>query len=171
MDALIAPLRRVELFQGLTPLQITEIARSAERIVFKAGARIAEAGAEADAALLIVSGEADVIGDAEAACLPQPVEVASLIGEMAMLVDYTFGVTVVARTNVRCLKINRDAMHAQIVDDPEVGEKLTANLAERLHRVAGELREIDDRLAGFEPGAAAIPLSDLSAALTDGAVH
>lgn len=147
MDALIAPLRRVELFRGLSPLQITEIARTAERIVFKAGTRIAEAGREAEAALLIVSGEADIVGDMNSACLPQPVEEASLIGEMAMLVDYTYGVTVVARTNVRCLKINRDTLQAQILDDPGVGERLTANLAERLKRVAEELQDIDSRLA------------------------
>lgn len=143
IDALIAPLRRIELFQGLSPLQITEIARRAERIVFKAGSRITEAGAEADAAYLIVAGDADVIGDPTTNFTPEPVEEASLVGEMAMLVEYTYGVTVVARSHVRCLKILRTDMHEQMLEDPEVAEKLTANVTLRLRRVAEELRAVD----------------------------
>lgn len=167
MDALIAPLRRVELFQGLSPLQITEIARTAERIVFKAGSRIAEAGRDADAALLIVAGDADVVADTVSACLPQPIEEASLIGEMAMLVEHTFGVTVVARTSVRCLKINRDVLRDIILDDPEVGEKLSANLAGRLNRVADELRDIDGVLADVLPGDGGAAMAGQG----EGAVH
>ena len=86
IDQLVAPLLRVELFMGLKPLQITEIARLSERIVFRPGDTITTAGQEADAAFLIVSGAAEWLPCAAATNQsPEPIEIGSLIGEMAML--------------------------------------------------------------------------------------
>ena len=58
IDALVRPLLNVPLFQGLKPLQLTEIARRADRIVYKPGDVIVTAHGEPDAAVLVVSGEA-----------------------------------------------------------------------------------------------------------------
>ena len=149
IDALIAPLRRVEIFQGLTPLQITEIARRAERIVFRPGSKITEAGQPADAAYLIVGGSAECL-DVDDDGLPMQVEEASLVGEMAMLIEHTFGATVIARSNVKCLKIHRDDMHAQMLDDPDMAERLSANITARLTRVAVELRSIQQDVSASE---------------------
>ena len=150
IDALVAPLLRVELFQGLKPLQITEIARQAERIVFKPGDRITTAGQEAGAAYLIVSGEAEWF-DPHDPSTPEPVEPGSLIGEMAMLIEHVYGVTVVAAGPVRCLKLNRETMHAQMLDDPAMAEHLSAKITARLSRVAEELRAIDAEFEDASP--------------------
>jgi CRP-like cAMP-binding protein len=146
IDALIAPLLRVEIFQGLTPLQITEIARRAERIVFRPGSKITEAGKDAEAAFLIVGGAAECLSVDDDG-LPEAVEEASLIGEMAMLIEHSYGATVLARGNVRCLKISRSEMHEQMLDDPALAEALSANITARLTRVAQELRAIDRDVA------------------------
>ncbi|MEQ1649216.1 MAG: cyclic nucleotide-binding domain-containing protein [Hyphomicrobiaceae bacterium] len=146
IDALLAPLLRVEIFQGLSPLQITEIARRAERIVFKPGSKITVAGKDADAAYLIVGGVADCLSMDDDG-LPEAVEEASLIGEMAMLIEHSYGATVLARGNVRCLKILRSEMHEQMLDDPVLADKLSANITARLTRVAQELRAIDRDVA------------------------
>ncbi len=151
IDALIAPLLRVEIFQGLSPLQITEIARRAERMVFRPGTKITEAGRDADAAYLIVGGAAESLSFDDDG-MPEEVEEASLIGEMAMLIEHTFGATVVARSNVKCLKILRSEMHAQMLDDPTLAETLGANITARLTRVADELRSIDNDVAATEFG-------------------
>src|SRR5688572_28626134 len=58
IDALVLPLLNVPLFQGLKPLQLTEIARRADRIVYKPGDVIVTAHGEPDGAVLVVSGEA-----------------------------------------------------------------------------------------------------------------
>ena len=142
IDTLVAPLLRVELFQGLKPLQITEIARQAERIVFKTGDRITAAGQQASAAFLVVSGEANWLDPGNSGA-PEPVEAGSLIGEMAMLIEHEYGATVIAAGPVRCLKLNRTAMHAQMLDDPALAEHLTAKITARLTRVARELQAID----------------------------
>ena len=59
IDRLVAPLLRVPLLAGLKPLQITELARQAERAVFRRGDTITRAGEPADGAYLIVSGMAE----------------------------------------------------------------------------------------------------------------
>jgi CRP-like cAMP-binding protein len=146
VDALVAPLLRVDLFQGLKPLQLTEIARHAERIMFRPGDKITEAGTAADAAFLIVGGAAEVIGTTG-----EDVEIGSLIGEMAMLIEHIYGSTVVATSAVRCLKINRDAMHTLMIEDRTLAQHLTARISDRLQRVASELRAIDDDCAVDAP--------------------
>jgi CRP-like cAMP-binding protein len=50
IDRLVAPLLRVPLLAGLKPLQITELARQAERVVFRRGDTITRAGEPADGA-------------------------------------------------------------------------------------------------------------------------
>ena len=62
IDALVAPLLRVRLFQGLEPIQIAAIARSAERVLYRDGTVIVEAGQSGDAAIILVAGPAESFG-------------------------------------------------------------------------------------------------------------
>lgn len=148
MDAVSAHLVRLEIFQGLKPLQITEIARHAERVVYKPGQLLIEDGRMGDASIIVVGGEAVRI---KAPMAPpeheEPIEPGSLLGEMAMLIETDYSSTVVARTNVRALRITRDAMLAIMLDDPSLAEHLVAKVARRLHDIAAELRKIDVVLA------------------------
>jgi len=154
IDALVAPLLRIALFQGLRPLQITEIARRAERIVFRPGQTIVEADAEANAAFVIVNGEAVRTKGPDLGAEPEPIAVGSLIGEMAMLVDTEYTSTVVAKSPVRALKITRASMYEQMADDARLADHLVTKIAARLKNLAGELRAIDQSLAGESAGAA-----------------
>jgi signal-transduction protein with cAMP-binding, CBS, and nucleotidyltransferase domain len=147
IDRLVAPLLRVPLLAGLRPLQITELARQAERAVFRRGDTIARAGEPADGAFLIVSGMAEHVVQAGREVSAEPVAPGSLVGEMAMLVEHDYRATVVARDRVLCLKITRTAVHAQMLDDPALARYFERHIAERLSRVADELREIDSVLA------------------------
>jgi CRP-like cAMP-binding protein len=141
---LVAPLLRVPLFAGLKPLQITEIARQAERCRFRAGDTITRAGEPADGAYLIASGLAERVGDEGGR---EPVEPGSLIGEIAMLVEHNYGATVAAREQVLCLKITRAAMRAQLAEEPALALHFQRRIAGRLSRVAEDLQRIDDALA------------------------
>lgn len=142
IDPLVAPLLRVELFQGLKPLQITEIARTAERMVFREGDTITVAGTPGEAAFVVVAGACEWVADLGATA-GEPIEIGSMIGEMAMFIDHTYGATVVARGQVRCLKINRETMHQLMLDDRALAQHLTQKIALRLHRVGQELRELE----------------------------
>jgi CRP-like cAMP-binding protein len=139
VETLAAPLLRIELFSGLKPAQLSALARAAERIVYRAGDAITRAGDDADAATFIVSGSAEWLDETA-----EQIEIGSLIAEMAMFVELTYGTTIVAKSQVRCLKFGRAAMRDLLLKDPELAQHLTAKIAARLSRVASELRAIDD---------------------------
>lgn len=141
-------LAMLPLFRGLTPLQIAAIARRAERVSYHPGAMIIEENAVADAAILIIAGTATRVSGPEITSPTQPVAPGSLLGEAAMLVETTYGSTVVARTPVRAVHITREELHAQIIADPAVGQCIAQNLAKRLSGLAGELRRADAFLSG-----------------------
>ncbi len=156
VDALAAPLLRVELFADLKPAQLTALARAAERIVYRAGDAITRAGEDADAAILIVSGAAEWMDETA-----EEIEIGSLIAEMAMFIELAFGTTIVAKSQVRCLKLGRAAMRELLLKDPELARHLTGKIAARLSRVANELREIDDAVTDTLPAyAGALPVAD-----------
>jgi CRP-like cAMP-binding protein len=154
MDALVKPLLRLPLFQGLKPLQLTEIVRRAHRIVYRAGDLIIEEDKTGDAAIVIVSGEAVRIDASQSNAPGEPVPEGAIVGELAMLVETVHSATVVARGPVRALKITREDMHAQMAEDPRLAEHMMDRIAARLNRLASELRAIDEALSGmarFEP--------------------
>ncbi|HRD77755.1 MAG TPA: cyclic nucleotide-binding domain-containing protein [Hyphomicrobiaceae bacterium] len=147
IDALVRPFLALELFKGLTPLQITEIARRAERVVYKPGDVIMEKGAAGDAAIIVVGGTSVRTDGAMTAdqCLPVPE--GSLLGELAMLIEQTYGSTVVALTPVKALRITRTAMHEMMLDDTRLADHFVQRISSRLKSVAAELRRIDSVLA------------------------
>lgn len=146
-NPIVAALLRIRLFQGLSPLQLTEIARNAERVTFRAGELLTAAGQPADAAVLIVAGACDRVIEGMPARL-EPIETGSLIGEMAMFVEHVYGATVRAREPVRGLRITRKAMHAQLLDDQALAEHCVTRISQRLNGVAAELRRIDSGIGG-----------------------
>jgi CRP-like cAMP-binding protein len=152
IDALVAPLLRIALFQGLRPLQITEIARRAERIVFQPGQTIVAVDETAEAAYVIVSGAAVRTQGPDLEGGPEPIAVGSLVGEMAMLVETEYSSTVVAETAVRALRISRAEMFEQMADDAALAEHLVAKISSRLSNLAVELRRIDRCLADGADG-------------------
>jgi CRP-like cAMP-binding protein len=152
ISVLARQLMSQEIFRGLSPLQLTEIVRQAERIVYSPGDTIVEAGTAGDAAVLIVSGDAVRFLDGEPATglNAQGVGAGSLLSELAMLVEHEHGATVVAHTTVRALRITRAGLKAQMLDDPDLASHFVDRITERLNRVADELRRIDHAFTSTE---------------------
>lgn len=153
LDAFVKPLLGVELFQGLKPLQISEIARRADRIIFKPGDVIVAEDSAGDAAILIIAGEAARVSGPGHPGEIETVAPGSLVGEMAMLVDTVHSSTVVARSAVRALRISRTELHEQMEADPTLAEHFVARISGRLGRLAADLRAIDEALGGPQPAA------------------
>jgi CRP-like cAMP-binding protein len=143
IDALVKPLLQISIFRGLKPLQITEIARRAERIVYRPGDTIIEEDCIGDAAVLIVSGDAVRISGPEHNGSPEPVAAGSLVGEMAMLVESIHSSTVVARGNVRAMRINRSELLLQMEQDPTLADHFLERTSGRLRVLADDLRAVD----------------------------
>jgi CRP-like cAMP-binding protein len=153
MHALVKPLLGIELFNGLKPLQITEILRRADRIVYKAGDVIMESDTPGDAAVLIIAGEAmRLAGPLDAMPGDAAIPTGALLGEMAMLIETSHASTIVAKTPVRALRLSRSELHAQMAEDPSLADHLVQRIAARLHRIADELRDVDGELAASMVG-------------------
>jgi len=152
ISVLARQLMSQEIFRGLSPLQLTEIVRQAERVVYRPGDTIVEAGTAGDAAVLIVSGNAVrfLDGEPEGGLNAQAIGTGSILSELAMLIEHEYGATVVAHTTVRALRITRTGLHAQMLDDPDLATHFVDCITERLNRVADELRRIDHALIGAE---------------------
>ena len=163
IDSLSAHLLRLDIFQGLTPLQITEIVRRAERVVYKPGQLMMVDGEPGDAGVIVVSGEAIRTSGTHAERTEEPIEPGSLLGETAMLVEVEFSSTIVARTPVRALRIARQTMLEMMAEDPGMAEHFIAHTVQRLKRVADELRHID---ALFEGGLRELDRIEAGAART-----
>jgi len=147
-ELLLEPLRRVPLFQGLRPIQIAEIARRAERVVFQAGDTIIQEDRAGDAAFLIISGEAV---RTRGPVPSEPVPIGSLLGEMAMLVETTYTSTVVCTNSVRVLKLTRENLHDLMLTDLRLAEHFVAKLSYRLRAFADDLKRVDQALAAESP--------------------
>ncbi|MBZ0209358.1 MAG: cyclic nucleotide-binding domain-containing protein [Hyphomicrobium sp.] len=160
MELFAGHLAVLPLLRGLSPLQVAAIARRAERVSYTPGAVIIEENGIAEAAILIIAGTAARVSGPELAARSEPVEPGSLLGEAAMLIETTYGSTVVARSPVRAVHITRDALHEQMLEDPDLADRLVQNLAKRLTAFADELRRVDALLAG---AAATTPRAALQA--------
>ncbi len=147
IDALVKPFLNLPLFRGLKPLQITEIVRRADRIVYRPGDIIIEEDQPGDAAIVIVAGDAVRTTGLEPGAAAEPVPEGALIGELAMLVETVHSATIVARGPVRALRLSRTEMHAQMADDPQLAEHLTQQITARLQRLASEIQAVDQALA------------------------
>jgi len=147
-ETLSAPFNRLELFEGLSPDQIGRIARHAERVVFQPGQPLIESGRSGDAAVLVVQGSAERTRAPGTEPKAEDVEPGSLVGEMAMLIETEHTSTVVARTQVRALRLCRAELHRLMVEDPTLADHFVEKISSRLRRLAVELHKIDDMLAG-----------------------
>jgi len=161
-NVLARSVRQIELFQGLSPLQITEVARRAERKIFRPGEAIITAGSPADCAVLVVSGDAKRVRGPDLEDVDEPLPVGTLLGEMAMLIETEHTSTVVAVSSVRALCITRAELQAQMGEDPALAEHFVGRISERLAALAAEMREIEGALATQRQGLVASHFVDPS---------
>ncbi|HPG88053.1 MAG TPA: cyclic nucleotide-binding domain-containing protein [Hyphomicrobium sp.] len=147
IDALVKPFLHLPLFQGLRPLQLTEIVRRADRIIYRPGDIIITEDQVGEAAIVIVSGEAVRLNGSESSDAAESVPEGSMIGELAMLVETIHSATILAKTTVKALRLTRTEMQDAMADDPKLADHLTQKISERLHRMAEELRSVDRALA------------------------
>lgn len=167
LDIVVQTMRKVELFGRLSPLQLTELIRRSDRIVYQPGDIIMREGDEADAAVLIIKGDVVRTAGPWLSTPAEPVPVGSLLAEMAMLVPTQHSSTVVAQSSVRAIRLTRVGVLEQVKADPKLADQLSVTLSARLKAVAAQLREIDVALevgsAGYQ-GLAHVPVGATQAA-------
>jgi CRP-like cAMP-binding protein len=142
-------LGRVPIFQGLTSGQLESIAAIGRDVTFEHGSSVVTAGERGEAAFLILSGSV-VAQASDSSHPPELLGYGTLVGELAMLVETTFTVSVTTRWPVRALALERSAMFEAMEDDPSIAHHFAGKLLERLCALATDLRRVDGKFAIVE---------------------
>ncbi|MEM7777591.1 MAG: cyclic nucleotide-binding domain-containing protein [Pseudomonadota bacterium] len=153
-DQVFRAVREVPLLRGLSDKQVQSIASKAERIVYESGDVLLERDTVCEAATIIVAGDAEDVSSLDD--MPDPIGAGSVLAEMAMVVDIEAATTVVAKTNIKALRIHQADLIAELSDDPAMSERLIDEVTARLRSVAADLETIETSLATEQPRLLAI---------------
>jgi CRP-like cAMP-binding protein len=126
-------LRRIPFFAEIEPAKLKLLAFMSERVAYDGGKTLCQQGDKADAAYLIIEGEADIILESPAG----PLTVATLganeiVGEMGILSDAPRNATVRAKSRLVCLRIAKDPFMRMVREFPTMAISIMRELAQRL---------------------------------------
>ena len=135
-------LRRIPMFARVEPAKLKLLAFASERLTFAPSQELFHQGDMADAAYIIVDGDAEVILETAKG----PIRVAQmtkndLIGEIGILCDVPRTATVKASSNLTTLRISKDLFFSMVTDFPAMGVEIMPELAHRLDHTTTQLRE------------------------------
>ncbi|HVZ04952.1 cyclic nucleotide-binding domain-containing protein [Hyphomicrobium sp.] len=146
-DALVKSFLSLPLFCDLKPQQLNEIARRAERIIYRPGDIIVAEDDTSDAAILIVSGictrQAKAGDTKREELLPE----GALIAELAMLIDFPHSATVIAKDQVKALRLPREKIQELMLQDADLTAHFSSHILKRVHAIAQDLLAVDNLLS------------------------
>jgi cAMP-binding proteins - catabolite gene activator and regulatory subunit of cAMP-dependent protein kinases len=142
----VEALRSVPLFAKLEPAKLKLLAFTSQRLTFAPNQVLFHQGDPGDAAYIVLEGEAEVLIDT-----PQgPVKVAeigrhTIIGEIAILCDVPRTATVIAKSRLVTLRIDRDLFFRLVNEFPQIAVEIMRELAHRLEKTNEQLRRAVSR--------------------------
>ena len=125
-------LGRVDLFQRLSKEELRQLAESVRVVPFSSGELITRQGAEANWLYVLTKGEVEVriaIGDRERRV--NTLQAPNFFGEMALMTNSPREATVMAVTEVECVRVDRRDFKVLLDNRPEIARDAAAVLAER----------------------------------------
>src|SRR5207302_6370528 len=151
-------LRRVPVFSDIEPAKLKLVAFMSERVGYDPGKVLCRQGDQADAAFLIIEGEADIIIDTPTG----PITVATLgsndiVGEMGILGDVPRNATVQAKTRLVALRIAKDPFMRMVREFPTMAVSIMRELAHRLDLTNHQLTTALSEVRRLREGAGASP--------------
>lgn len=140
LDSEVQSLRQVPMFRDIDPARLKLLAFTGERVHFSAGQLFFRQGDAADAAYVILEGQAEVTLDTPSG----PLKVAELarndvVGEMGILSDTPRSATVTAATPVVALRIDKRVVLELLNQFPQMSIAVMRELAKRLERTNARL--------------------------------
>ncbi len=151
-------LRRVPFFAGIEPAKLKLLAFMSERVGYDVDKVLFHQGDRADAAYLIIEGEADIIVNTPNG----PVTIATLgsneiVGEMAILCDVPRTATVQAKCRLVALRIAKDPFMRMVREFPNMAVSIMRELAHRLELTNNQLRTALTEVQRLRQDAGAAP--------------
>ncbi|MBX3160308.1 MAG: mechanosensitive ion channel [Deltaproteobacteria bacterium] len=136
----LATLRQVHLFKMLTEEELQKLAAAMNQALYVPGELITRQGADGHWLYVLASGRVEVRTnvdpDGPGGEPGYPVYVANIeapdfFGETALMTGEPRSADVIAKTDVECFRLPKDAFAAVLVGRPEVTEELSERLARR----------------------------------------
>lgn len=140
LTATLDVLRSMRLFSRLDEPRLRVIAMTGEKLILHDGERLAEKGDAGDAAYIVLSGDVDIRVPSD----PGEISVAVLgpgeiVGEMAVLTGNPRSTAIVARGQLKVLRLGRDALLDLMREFPDLSIEIIRILAERLEATNARL--------------------------------
>jgi len=134
-------LRRVPFFAEIEPSKLKLLAFVSERVGFDPGKDLMRQGDPADAAYLIIDGQAEVVLETPAG----PIVVATLgaheiVGEMGILGNAPRAATVRAKDRLIALRISKEPFMRMVREFPNMAVSIMQELAHRVELMNNQLR-------------------------------
>jgi CRP-like cAMP-binding protein len=143
LDSHIELLRALPIFKGLGEKQLAAISDAGKKVYFEPGQVLTRKDVAGDCAFLVLSGSVCCRGFPGMAIGSEPIGPGTLIGEMAMLVETVYPLTVEASERVRALALRRGRLTRVMQRDPGIARQLADNLLLRLRSFAQDLRNFE----------------------------
>ena len=148
-------LRQIPFFADMEAPRLKLLAFMSQRVAYDAGNTVFRQGDAADAAYLIIEGEADILVDTPTG----PITIATLrpndvLGEMAILCDMPRTATVRAKTRLVALRIAKEPFLRMVREFPNMAVSIMRELAHRLERTNQQLQGALSELSQLREGAA-----------------
>ncbi|MGC0155385.1 cyclic nucleotide-binding domain-containing protein [Chromobacterium vaccinii] len=153
LEERVQALRRVELLSGLNDEEMVILADQLKFTPFVTGDIIMHQGSVAHWLYIMLSGEVEVwvaLPDGERK-LVDVLKAGSFFGEMGLMTGESRSGTVIARSNVECLRLDKEAFQSILESRKELAEAISAILAERLEERRNRMPDDWQDAAGSAP--------------------
>jgi CRP/FNR family transcriptional regulator, cyclic AMP receptor protein len=162
LDSKIGLLEALPIFNGLSRKQLGSIVDVTSKAFFYAGDHLITKNSPGDTAFLIMTGAARCLQFPGIPVSAEHIGPGALLGEMAMLVDTVYALTIQATGRVRALVFHREALKRAMQQEPAIAQQIAENLLARLQSLAQDLRRFDGLLARVENHQASNPATLLA---------
>ena len=132
---LVSMLEETLLFRGLASPALQRITVELAVNTYQPGDVVCRQGEESDSLFIISEGVATVLVEDMQLGIEQEVtdlKAPDPFGEIDLVLGEPRNATVRARTELSCLQLSRNAFNMLLVDEPQIGIKISQNLARRL---------------------------------------
>jgi len=156
----VSLLAATPLFAGVDPVRLEVLAFTGTHLAFDAGETMAEAGADADGAILILSGEAIMLStDADGRGSAARLDRGGLVGEIALTQPAAWSATIRAAQPVEILKLEREVFLRLVDEFPEIAAGCLRSATSQVNSMADDLRGLDRRLTSAREARHAMKIS------------
>lgn len=130
-------LRQIPLFAGTDPAHLQLLSFSSNRTEIETGRILLRQGDRGSAAYLVLDGAAEVYEDPDAAgTIVATIERGAFIGELSMVADLPYGVTVKTVSPVAAQRIDSKLFLRVVAEFPEFGALIVRNMTGKLYNTA-----------------------------------